>query len=39
MICIYVSNCLKLFGYDDENFSIEIAAGSKFQVEVYYDTV
>lgn len=39
MICIYVSNCLKLFGYDDEHFSIEIAAGSKFQVEVYYDTV
>lgn len=38
MICIYLSNCLMLYGYDDENFAIEIAAGSKFQVEVFYDS-
>lgn len=38
MICIYLSNCLKSYGYDDENFSIEISPGSKFQVEVSYDS-
>lgn len=37
MICIYLSNCLKSYGYDDENFSVELAEGSQFHVEVFFD--